>query len=85
MTSYTTKTAEFGRVIFSAPAADIANSGYVWIDTERGYAAQQRRQICYGGEFLGNTVTATTDNLKAEAQKWLRQRRNRQRREGIVI
>lgn len=83
MTSYTTRTAEFGKITFSAPAADDRYAGYVWVDTERGWAARERRQICYGGDFHGSTVTATIADLKKEAQAWLRQRRAGQRSEGL--
>lgn len=70
--TYTTRTAEFGAVSFTAPAATDNYSGYVWIETDRG----ERRQICYGGDFQGSTVTATADGIKAAAQAWLRQRRD---------
>ena len=71
MTTYTTRTAEFGPITFSAPAADENRQSYVWAEING-----QRRQICHGGVFLGSAVTATTSNLKKEAQKWLRQRRD---------
>ena len=79
MTSYTTRTREFGEVTFSAPAATETTTGYVWIDTGRG----ERRQICYGGDFVGSAARATTLDLKATAQQWLRARRDYMRREGI--
>ena len=83
MTSYTTKTAEFGEVTFSAPSASDDRAGYVWIETEKGYAAKDRRQICYGGDFTGGTVTAKPDTIKEEAKRWLRQRREWMRKEGL--
>lgn len=73
--TYNTRTDEFGRVTFIAPAASESYAGCVFIETERGYASNERRQICYGGDFLGDTVTATLGGLKPEAQRWLRQRR----------
>jgi hypothetical protein len=75
MTTYKTRTKEFGKVWFYAPAATDTYAGYVWVETERGYASTQHRQICYGGSFLGNTVTTTSGGLKSAAQAWLRQRR----------
>jgi hypothetical protein len=75
MTTYQTRTQEFGAITFSAHAATDTYSGYVWIETERGYASRERRQICYGGGFRGDTVTATAEGVKAAAQAWLRQRR----------
>ena len=83
MTTYNTRTEEFGAITFTAPAASATYSGYVWIETERGYAAGDRRQICYGGDFKGGTITATEGSLQAEAQKWLRQRREWMRKEGM--
>jgi len=72
MTSYTTRTAEFGQITFTAPAADDHCDGYVWIET-----GSKRQQICHGGDFMGNTVTARAGgDLKKAAQKWLRQRRD---------
>jgi hypothetical protein len=79
MNTYQTRTQEFGAITFCAPAATDAYAGYVWIETERGYASRERRQICRGGAFLGDTVTATADGVKAVAQTWLRQRRAAER------
>lgn len=72
MTTYTTRTAEFGSVTFSAPGATETRQAYVLVEHEDG----QRRQICHGGKFLGETVTASTTGLKSCAQQWLRQRRD---------
>lgn len=80
---YTTRTAELGNVRFVAPAATDTKDGYVWMEADRGYAHGQRRQICYGGDFTGSTVTATDSTLKAAAQKWLRERREWMRAEGL--
>ena len=76
MTTYTTRTAELGRITFSAPAATDAYPGYVWIETERGYASRERRQVCYGGGFTGSTMQETAGNMKRACQAWLRARRN---------
>jgi hypothetical protein len=81
--SYTTRTEEFGAITFTAPAATDTKDGYVWIETEKGYPSNERRQICYGGDFRGNTVTATEGAIKTEAQKWLRDRRKWMRAEGL--
>jgi hypothetical protein len=79
MTTYQTRSEEFGRVWFHAPAATDTYSGYVWIETEAGCASRERRQICKGGFFRGQTITATSGELKSTAQSWLRQRRKAQR------
>ena len=73
MKSYTTTTREFGKVTFSAPAADEKYAGYVWID---GEAFNERKRICHGGDIAhGSTVQATTVELKKTAQTWLAERR----------
>ena len=78
---YTTKTREFGKVTFVAPAADEKYAGYVWIECD---AFTDRKQICHGGDIAhGNTVQATTKGLKEAAQTWMRQRREWQRKEGM--
>lgn len=83
MTTYTTRTAEFGKAIFTAPAATDSYAAYVWIEAEQGYAAKDRRQICHGGDFKGSTVMATAGSVKDAAQKWLRERRAWMRKEGL--
>lgn len=77
MTYYTTTTREFGEITFSAPAATESKNGYVWLEY-----GKRRDQICYGGDFRGTTVAATTTDLKRVAQQWMRQRREWQRKMG---
>lgn len=84
MTTYTTRTKELGTCVFTAPAARDDYAGYVFVETDRGYASKERRQICYGGDFRGSTVTASAGALKYEAQRWLRQRRAWRRADGII-
>ncbi len=83
MTRYTTRTEEFGKVTFNAPAARDDYDGYVWMEAERGFASRERRQICHGGDFRGSTITARAQDVKAEAQRWLRARREWMRKEGL--
>lgn len=83
MTRYTTRSAEKGAMTFTAPAARDDYAGYVWLEAERGYAAGERRQICHGGGFQGSTITATPQSLKADAQRWMRDRRKMRRAEGL--
>jgi hypothetical protein len=88
--TYTTRTEEFGDIAFIVVAATATRAGVVQVETARGYASDchQRRQICAGGGFfsaatpllpLVSAITATEGTLKAEAQKWLRQRRDQAR------
>lgn len=82
MTTYTTKTREFGEITFSAPAASDTDTGYVFVDTN-GQPGTLGKQICDGGDFRGSTIRATHETLKSAAQKWLRQRRDWMRKEGF--
>lgn len=68
---YTTKTQELGEVTFIAPGAASDYAGYVYIEFPNG----NRKQICYGGDFKGDTVAACAGSVKTAAQKWMRQRR----------
>jgi len=61
--TYKTKTNEFGEIEF------FMLGDYIWLRY-----GNQEDQICYGGDFRGNTVQC--GDLKTQAQKWLRQRRN---------
>ena len=71
MTTYKTRSKEFGEVWFSAPAATDKYRGYVWIG---GPAFKDRQQVCYHGDFMGDTMQSTAGELKADAQEWLRDR-----------
>ena len=79
MASYMTRTKELGGVTFVAPAATDAYAGYVWLETESG----DRRQICHGGDFRGDTVTATSGELIRAARAWMTQRRRWMTKEGL--
>lgn len=83
MKEYRTKTRELGGATFYAPAATEGSAGYLYVKYERGYRANERRQVCRGGHFLGEAVSVTTGDLKESAQKWLRLRRGWHRRVGI--
>jgi hypothetical protein len=83
MKEYTTKTREFGQVTFCAPSATDTRAGYVYLECDTGYRAGERRQICHGGFFLGDTISATQFDIKEAAQSWIRQRRAWHRRQGI--
>jgi hypothetical protein len=73
----TIKTKDMGTMDFSAPAATETYAGYVWVE---GGDFTQRRQICYGGDIKGNTVTATTASLRSEAERWIKARRRMMQR-----
>jgi len=61
--TYNTRTAEFGPVEF------VMKGDYIWLR----YGTTEQ-QICYGGDFRGSTVQC--GDLKTQAQRWLRQRRD---------
>lgn len=82
MATYITRTQEFGKITFSTHLATETRAGYVYMEAERG-AWVRATQICYGGDFHGNTITSTELELKADAQKWLRDRRAWKRALGV--
>lgn len=49
------------------------NGGYVYLETD-GRPASTGHQICYGGDLLGDTITATPYSFKDTCRKWYRQR-----------
>jgi hypothetical protein len=80
--TYTTQTAELGSITFSAPAATDTYRSCVWIE---GPSFNERRLICYGGDFSGSVVQSSAQELKADAKRWLRDRRVWMRKEGIAV
>ena len=56
MTCFTIKSRKYGEIDFYLPHTS-SGSAYVRLD---GYDG---KQICYGGGFRGNTVTATPETL----------------------
>jgi len=69
MASFTLKTRTEGNLDFFVPN----QGGYVRLEKGRNHGTLGK-QICYGGDFRGNTVTATPETLETEARRWWRQR-----------
>lgn len=65
MTTFTIKTKNHGDKTFFVPAG----GGYVRLEDGRNHGTLGK-QICYGGGFHGNTVTASEADLPAVARKW---------------
>ena len=59
----------FGRTDFWMPD----NGGYIYKESE-GYVGTQGSQICEGGGFHGNTISATPDTFEKKCRRWHRQR-----------
>lgn len=56
-----------------------ADGGYVWLESE-GKPGTLGQQICEGGGFRGSTLYAREETLADVARKWLRQRREAERK-----
>ena len=93
MTTYKTRSKEFGPLTFTVTAATEIDPSDVWLEGNNyahDWNAKRlidawRVQIGEGGDFTmrgGDTLKASATNLKRVAQKWLRDRRTWQRRLG---
>ena len=56
-----------------------ADGGYVWLESP-GKPGTLGDQICDGGGFRGSTLSASEKTLGDVARKWLRQRREAERK-----
>lgn len=68
MARFTIKTRNHGEKTFFVPPG----GGYVRLERS-GRTGTLGEQICYGGGFRGNTISATEDTLETEARRWWRQ------------
>ena len=68
MTTFTIKSKKHGNKTFFVPD----QGGYVRLERGRQHG-NLGQQICYGGDFRGNTITADADTLEAVARKWWKQ------------
>ena len=74
MARITINTRDAGPLEFWAPD----NGGYVRLETP-GHSGTLGQQICEGGGYRGNTLTADAKCLAAVARGWNRQRRAMER------
>lgn len=74
MARFTIKTRTNGDMDFFVPD----NGGYVRLESA-GKAGTLGRQICTGGSFSGNTLTANEKTLESVARRWYRAYRAGQR------
>lgn len=72
--NYTIKSRIFGEIEFFMPL----NGGYVWIGS-----SILGDQICQGGHYRGNTISATPDTFESVCQKWHKSRMKIVRENGI--
>jgi hypothetical protein len=68
MATFTIKTREHGDKAFFVPD----NGGYVRLEQGRNHGTLGT-QICDGGSFRGNTLTADAGTLSVVARKWWKQ------------
>lgn len=68
MATFTIKTRKHGDKTFFVPD----QGGYVRLEMGQNHGTLGR-QICHGGGFRGNTITAQPDTLEVEARRWWRQ------------
>lgn len=68
MATFTINSRDHGTKTFFVPD----QGGYVRLESGRNHGTLGQ-QICYGGGYRGNTVTATADTLEAVARKWWKQ------------
>lgn len=68
MATFTIKTRAHGDKTFFVPD----QGGYVRLESG-GNHGTLGKQICYGGGFRGNTITADAASLEVVARKWWRQ------------
>jgi hypothetical protein len=66
MATFTINTRNHGPKTFFVPD----NGGYVRLESAGRQHGTLGSQICYGGGFRGNTVTADRDTLETVARKW---------------
>lgn len=78
MARFTLKTRTNGDMDFFVPDA----GGYVRLESS-GKPGTLGRQICTGGSFGGNTLSATASTLESVARRWYRAYRAAQREFGI--
>lgn len=80
MATFTINTRDHGPITFFVrDTARGENRGYVYLGT-----GTDGRQICAGGDYVGNTLMATVDTLESVARKWHRQHLKLMRENGIT-
>lgn len=70
MARFTIKTRQHGEQVFFCPDG----GGYVRLESGANHGTLGR-QICYGGGFSGNTISATPESLPKVCRAWWAQQR----------
>lgn len=72
MATFTINTRDHGQATFFVrDSATAGNSGYVHLEST-GKTGTLGKQICVGGDFSGETLTATVESLGKVARAWHR-------------
>lgn len=74
MARFTIRTRTNGNMTFFVPNS----GGYVYLESAGRYGTLGK-QICEGGGFSGNTITADEQTIEAKARRWYRAYRADQR------
>lgn len=78
MARITIKTRDIGELEFWCKDG----GGYVFLESD-GKPGSLGKQICDGGGFMGNTLSADEKTLASVARTWNRQRREWERKYGL--
>ena len=71
MATFTINTRNYGQATFFVRDSATDNSGYVYLESA-GNSGTLGKQICAGGDFSGETLTATVESLEKVARAWHR-------------
>ena len=71
MATFTINTRNHGQATFFVRDSATDNSGYVYLESA-GKPGTLGKQICAGGDFSGETLTATVESLEKVARAWHR-------------
>ena len=72
MATFTINTRNHGpATFFVRDSATVGNSGYVYLESN-GNSGTLGKQICEGGDFSGEALSATVESLEKVAKAWHR-------------
>ena len=71
MATFTINTREHGPATFFVRDSATDNSGYVYLEST-GKTGTLGKQICAGGDFSGDALSATVESLEKVARAWHR-------------
>ena len=71
MATFTINTRKHGQATFFVRDSATDNSGYVYLESD-GKSGTLGKQICAGGDFSGEALSATVESLEKVARAWHR-------------